>query len=101
MLGILGDKAVDEIIGVIVPLATAEVIVTTPNNPRAADPHLLDVMVKTYRRNVPDRVIVIIPDAVAEAVAATKAGEALCVSGSLYTISEAREILKKLYPQQA
>ncbi|NLZ39236.1 MAG: bifunctional folylpolyglutamate synthase/dihydrofolate synthase [Firmicutes bacterium] len=101
VLGILGDKAVDEIIGVIVPLATAEVIVTTPNNPRAADPHLLAEMVKRYSRNVPVRVIEIIPDAVAEAVAATKAGEALCVSGSLYTISEAREILKKLYPQQA
>ena len=101
VLGVLGDKAVDEIVGVIVPLATAEVIVTTPNNPRAADPHVLAEIVKKYCHNIPVKVVEAIPDAVAEAVAATKADEALCISGSLYTISEAREVLKKFYSQNS
>lgn len=97
VIGILGDKAVEEIIGVIVPLAKAGVIVTTPNNPRAADPHVVAEIARKFAGDAPVEVVPEIPAAVERAVAATQPDEALCISGSLYTISEAREVLKKIY----
>ncbi len=97
VVGILGDKAVEEIIGVIVPLAKAGVIVTTPNNPRAADPYVVAELAKKFAGDAPVEVLPKIQDAVQRAVALTQPDEALCVSGSLYTISEAREVLKEIY----
>ncbi|MCR3922309.1 MAG: bifunctional folylpolyglutamate synthase/dihydrofolate synthase [Firmicutes bacterium] len=97
VIGILGDKAVEEIVGVIVPLATAGVIVTTPDNPRAADPYLVAELARKFAGNVTVEVVASIHAAIEQAVNATRQDEALCVSGSLYTISEAREVLKRIY----
>ncbi|HZK23832.1 MAG TPA: folylpolyglutamate synthase/dihydrofolate synthase family protein, partial [Oscillospiraceae bacterium] len=97
VIGILGDKAVEEIVGVIAPLAQAGIIVTTPNNPRAADPYVVAELVRKFAGNTPVEVVPEIQAAVQQAVAITQPNEALCVSGSLYTISEAREVLKNIY----
>lgn len=97
VLGILGDKAVDEILAEIVPLATAGLMVTKPDNPRAADPGTVAEMAK--RHALPGVVVEAeetVAAAVKKALAQTKENEALCVSGSLYTISEAREALKQM-----
>ena len=94
VLGILGDKAVDEILSLIVPLATAGLIVTKPVNPRAADPNQVATLAVPYANGV----TIIVKENIAEAVSAALTclgeDEAVCVSGSLYTISEAREVLK-------
>jgi len=95
MLGILGDKAVEEILRLIAPLATAELVVTRPNNPRAADPHAVAALAARYAVS-PVTVIPDISEAVREVLNRLSSEEALCVSGSLYTISEAREALKQL-----
>ncbi|MBS3897984.1 MAG: bifunctional folylpolyglutamate synthase/dihydrofolate synthase [Dethiobacter sp.] len=95
VVGILADKAVDEILAEIVPLATAGLIVTKPDNPRAAEPMMVAEMARRY---VLPGVSVAVAETVAAAVgkglANLTADEALCVAGSLYTISEARETLK-------
>ncbi|HHX73629.1 MAG TPA: bifunctional folylpolyglutamate synthase/dihydrofolate synthase, partial [Firmicutes bacterium] len=97
--GILADKAVDEILSLLIPLATAGVIITTPHNPRAADPHLVAEMAGRYAGEVPVEVVPDVDVAVRAAVAQTRPEEALCICGSLYTVSEARETLKLLFPQ--
>jgi dihydrofolate synthase / folylpolyglutamate synthase len=95
VLGILGDKAVEEIISLIAPLATSSLIITRPDNPRASDPCQVAEFAKRYT-SAPVTVIPDVGEAVVAALKSLAAGEALCVSGSLYTISEARLALKKL-----
>ncbi len=95
VLGILGDKAVDEIISLIVPLATASLIITRPDNPRASDPYQVAEVARRYTTLT----VSVFPDvhtATAMAFKSVAAGEALCISGSFYTISEARTALKLL-----
>lgn len=95
VLGILGDKAGDEILAEIVPLATAGLIVTKPDNPRAAQPMMVAEMAKRYLLSgVTVTVAETVSTAVNNGLAKLRADEALCVAGSLYTISEARETLK-------
>ncbi|NLP36899.1 MAG: bifunctional folylpolyglutamate synthase/dihydrofolate synthase [Firmicutes bacterium] len=96
VLGILGDKAVDEILSLIIPVADAGIIITAPDNPRAANPYEVAELAKRYAGKTPVDVIPSVDDAVRRAVDGLPTGEALCVSGSLYTISEAREVLKEL-----
>ena len=95
VLGILGDKAVDEILALIAPMATAGLIVTRPDNPRAADPSQVAELARRYLKGVPIVVEENIASAVGRALSEVRDNEALCVSGSFYTITEAREILKK------
>lgn len=98
VLGILGDKAVDEILAEIVPLATAGLIVTKPDNPRAAEPKVVAEMARRYvRPGVIVSVEETVTASVSKALASLKKEEALCVAGSLYTISEAREMLKNYF----
>ncbi|EEG78168.1 bifunctional folylpolyglutamate synthase/dihydrofolate synthase [Dethiobacter alkaliphilus] len=94
VLGILGDKAVDEILSLIVPLATAGLIVTKPDNPRASNPREVAELARRYT-SAPVAATDTVEEAVALGLAQTGEEEALCISGSLYTISEAREVLKK------
>ena len=99
VIGILADKAVDEILSVLIPLATAGVIISTPQNPRAADPNLVAELAGRYAGDISVDVIPDVALAVKTAVARTRPEEALCICGSLYTVSEARETLKMLFPQ--
>ncbi|MBS4022965.1 MAG: bifunctional folylpolyglutamate synthase/dihydrofolate synthase [Dethiobacter sp.] len=95
VLGILGDKAVEEIIGLIAPLATASLVITKPDNPRAADPYRVAEFA-TRHTNAAIDIIPGVADAVTLTVGKAAANDAVCISGSLYTISEARAALKKL-----
>jgi dihydrofolate synthase/folylpolyglutamate synthase len=95
VLGVLGDKAVDEIISLATPLATAGIIITRPDNYRAADPYAVAQIASRYT-SAPVMVEENIADAVRRALRETGVDEALCVCGSLYTISEARETLKQI-----
>lgn len=99
VLGILADKAVEEILSLIVPLATKKLIVTRPQNPRAAQPAEVAGLAAKYTA-APVSVIEDIWEATAAGVKDVDRGEALCVSGSLYTISEARLALKKILSEK-
>lgn len=96
VLGILGDKAVDEILSLVAPLASAGMIITKPDNPRSADPYAVAQIASRYT-SAPVVVEENIADAVRKALHETGNEEALCVCGSLYTISEARETLKEIF----
>ncbi|MGI6097307.1 MAG: bifunctional folylpolyglutamate synthase/dihydrofolate synthase [Dethiobacteria bacterium] len=91
VLGILGDKAVEEILSIIVPLAD-RLIVTAPVNPRAAAPEEVKQLSLPFARGA---VIVKqeIADACAYALKTACPADMVLVTGSLYTISEARKAL--------
>lgn len=96
VLGILGDKAIEEMLELIIPLADAGIIVTAPQSLRASDPWAVAEKVRKYARTASVAVVPAVEDAVRRAVAGTAPDEALCVFGSLYTVSEARPVLKEL-----
>ena len=53
VLGILGDKAIDEMLELIIPLADAGIIVTAPQSLRASDPWAVAEKVRKYARTAP------------------------------------------------
>lgn len=95
VLGILADKAVEEILSLIAPIATAGLVITRPDSPRAADPYAVAGIASRFTE-IPVRVVEPVAAAVADGLAAIHPGEVLCISGSLYTVSEARKAIKKL-----
>jgi dihydrofolate synthase/folylpolyglutamate synthase len=94
VLGILADKAVEEMLSLLAPLATAGLLVTRPESERAADPELVAALARPFAP-VPVQVFNTVPAAVEAALAAVRPGEAVCVAGSLYTVSEACTVLRK------
>jgi dihydrofolate synthase / folylpolyglutamate synthase len=93
VIGILGDKAIPEVLAPVVPRAT-HVIVTRPNIPRAAVNDTVASVIRDIVPNVP----VETADTVRAALQLAKQRRAekadcILVTGSLYTISEARAIL--------
>ncbi|KPJ66574.1 MAG: hypothetical protein AMJ45_03735 [Syntrophobacter sp. DG_60] len=90
VLGIMRDKDLDGIVRNIAPLAN-KVIVTAPDSNRAAQPGTLLNIVKKYNKNA--MAIVPIPNAIVEAINLAKSKDTILVTGSLYTVGEARAFL--------
>jgi dihydrofolate synthase / folylpolyglutamate synthase len=87
IFGAMRDKAIDEISGILFPLA-AEVIVTAPRQARALSPEALAAVADhSCLRRAADtaEALAMVGDAAAEDV--------VCVTGSLFLVAEAREIL--------
>ncbi|MBI3610141.1 MAG: bifunctional folylpolyglutamate synthase/dihydrofolate synthase [Nitrospirae bacterium] len=91
VLGILRDKDIDGILAELVPLAD-EMVVTRPQHERASTTEDLKRRLERY----PARVTVREPVSEAVRYARSAAGteDRICVTGSLYTIGEARSYLK-------
>jgi len=92
VLGVLSDKNIEEMLRIIVPLAS-EIIVTKSKNDRACNPKILkDTIQKLGFKN---KIVVKneIKDALDYAKAIAKKTDLVCVTGSLFTVGEAREIL--------
>jgi dihydrofolate synthase/folylpolyglutamate synthase len=92
ILGILKDKNIKEILDVITPIAGV-IITTKSHNLRACDPAILKDMIQ-------EKEVVIIDD-ISEAVDYAKSiasiQDIICITGSLFTVGEARyHIFKKL-----
>jgi len=85
--GAMRDKAIDEIVGILFPRA-AEVIVTAPAQARALAPASLREM--TAHPNV--KVAASLPEALAMVSGAAE-DEAVFLTGSLYLVGQARELL--------
>lgn len=96
VLGVLGDKAVDAVVGSLAPLAK-RVIVTRPNNPgRALEP---EALARAVRAAGVEQVAVREPAAAAleEALGSlSRPDDVMVVTGSLYLAGEARAHLKGL-----
>lgn len=90
VIGIMADKDIKAMLEALVPLAS-EVVLTRPSLPRAAEPHKLEELlretrfsgVKTHREEN-------IRGALQKALALASPRDAVLVTGSLYTVSEAR-----------
>jgi len=89
VLGMLKDKDLKTMVSTIVPISD-EVIVTKSGNPRAADPQMLKEMItgSDAKKNVV--VEDSIPRAIDHAKHIAKQKDLICVTGSLFTVGEAR-----------
>ena len=88
VIGILKDKEIENIVRELAPLAF-KVLVTAPKTSRAAS---LEIMYKAaikYNRNV--AIAKEVGTAVQSALSEAKKSDTICVTGSLYTIGEARQ----------
>jgi dihydrofolate synthase/folylpolyglutamate synthase len=93
VLGILGDKDIDGILAELVPLAD-EVVVTQPDYDRAEPATDLKRRLDSF--SVHSSVREPVEEAVRYAQSVAAAADLICVTGSLYTIGEARSYLKGL-----
>jgi dihydrofolate synthase/folylpolyglutamate synthase len=90
VLGMLGDKERSKVVAELAPLAQA-VVVTRPNSPRAGD---WQAMAEEARRYAPS--VVVIEDigaAVEQALGLAGPQDLVVITGSLYMVAEAREML--------
>ena len=93
ILGILSDKDIDGILAELVPLAD-EVVLTRPDYDRAEPPAGLKRRLVSF--SVRSSVQEPVEEAVRYAQSVATAADLICVTGSLYTIGEARSYLKGL-----
>jgi dihydrofolate synthase / folylpolyglutamate synthase len=92
VLGVLKEKDIRSMVSTIVPLADV-VIVTRSVNPRAADPLFLKESIKEFDADMTVSVEGSIPGAVDYARRIAKQEDLICVTGSLFTVGEARNYL--------
>ena len=92
VLGILSDKDVRSMLSMIIPL-TAFFVTTKSNNARACDPNELKKMIEKlgYKNEVVVKER--IPDALEYSKSIAKKDDLICVTGSLFTVGEARDHL--------
>lgn len=95
VLGILDDKAADNILSEILPLADL-LVITRPNSPRAADPHVLKEIAAEALPGLPSRISPEIPDAVDFALGEAGKEDMVLIAGSLYLVSDARHYFKRM-----
>ncbi|MGD0621595.1 MAG: folylpolyglutamate synthase/dihydrofolate synthase family protein [Thermacetogeniaceae bacterium] len=92
VLGMLGDKEREKVVGELAPLASL-VVITKPNSPRAGDWELL----ATEARRYVDHVLQVEEITAAVDAALKEAGceDLVCVTGSFYMVAEARAYLRR------
>jgi len=92
VIGILSDKDIKSILSMIIPLANV-IVVTKSKNTRACDPIILKNMIKAlgYDNEVIDKEDV--SSAVKYAKSIAEKNDLVCVTGSLFTVGEARDFL--------
>jgi dihydrofolate synthase/folylpolyglutamate synthase len=87
LIGIMKDKDIQSILHILVPLAD-HIILTRPRYDRAAHPSLL---AKALGRNGKKaEIIEDLHDAIQKGLSMTDEEDLLCITGSLYTVGEAR-----------
>ncbi|WP_165859364.1 bifunctional folylpolyglutamate synthase/dihydrofolate synthase [Desulfofundulus salinus] len=90
VIGMLGDKERGRVVAELAPRARA-VVVTRPNSPRAGDWRRLAEEAQKYVPKV--YTIESVPEAVEHALSMARPGDVVCITGSLYMVAEAREVL--------
>ncbi len=91
VVGILEDKAWKPMLRDLVAVAD-RMILTRPRYERAADPHELASFVRPLKQDLV--VIPKLPDAISLALEETNTADAVCITGSLYTVGEAKAYLE-------
>lgn len=90
VLGMLGDKERARVVRELAPRARA-VVVTKPASPRAQDWQSMAAEARRHVREV--YAIEDVREAVAKALRIARRDEVVCITGSLYMVAEAREML--------
>jgi dihydrofolate synthase/folylpolyglutamate synthase len=90
LLGIMKDKDMKSILQTLAPLAD-HIILSKPHTERASSPGLL--LDRLGRNGKKAEVIEELPLAIEKGLSLTRPEDLLCVSGSLYTVGEARDYL--------
>jgi dihydrofolate synthase/folylpolyglutamate synthase len=93
VVGVLKDKAWRPMLRDLAGVAD-RMILTRPQYERAADPHELASFVRTLKKDVV--VVPHLPDAISLALEEAGAAEAVCITGSLYTVGDAKAYLQGL-----
>jgi dihydrofolate synthase/folylpolyglutamate synthase len=91
VVGILEDKAWKPMLRDLVAVAD-RMILTKPQYERAADPHELASFVRPFKQDLV--VIPKLPDAISFALDETGNADAVCITGSLYTVGDAKAYLE-------
>lgn len=94
IFGVLGDKDIKGMLEEIVPLADI-FILTKPNSSRAAEPELV---IKELRKYISKKSIILSKDikrAISKAMSLVHKNDLICITGSLYTVGEARQRIIK------
>ena len=96
ILGILADKNINSMISSIAPLAN-KIIVTQPSIPRACPAKELKKIIEKSCYTCTKSIVLKknIAQAIRYALQNTKTNDMICVTGSLFTVGEARNILEK------
>jgi len=89
VLGVLKDKDLKTLVSTIVPISDV-IIVTKSGNPRAADPSVLKEMITAVDVDKTVFVEDSIPQAIDYAKRIARQKDLICVTGSLFTVGEAR-----------
>jgi len=89
ILGVLKDKDLKTIVSTIVPISDV-IIITKSGNPRAADPSVLQEMIIALDVDKTVFVEDSIPRAIDHAKRIARQQDLICVTGSLFTVGEAR-----------
>ncbi len=94
VLGILSDKNVKEMLEIIAPLGDI-IVATKSQNKRATEPTKLREMIQ--KLNLKNQIFVknTVYDAVEYALSIAKKDDIICITGSLFTVGEARDHLVK------
>jgi dihydrofolate synthase/folylpolyglutamate synthase len=94
VIGILKDKAWKPMLRQLAGLADC-MILSRPQYERAADPEQLAAFIRPVQRNL--HVIPHLPGAISFALEEARRGDLVCITGSLYTVGEARAYLETRY----
>jgi len=95
ILSILRDKDIPAMLSQVTPLADA-ITVTQSTNPRACSPEMLKQFVEDSGYTEPITVKQTIAEALKDAIKHASDDELLVVTGSLFTVGEARDYLQRL-----
>jgi dihydrofolate synthase/folylpolyglutamate synthase len=87
LIGVMKDKDIESILHLLAPLAN-RLILTKPNNDRAAPPALLKKVLGKNRKRT--EIIENLKEAIERGLSITGQEDLLCITGSLYTVGEAR-----------
>ena len=88
VIGILSDKNIKEILEIIIPIADI-IIVTKSQSSRASNPKLLKEKIKNKEVILKNS----INEAIIHAKKIAKENDLICITGSIYTVGEARDFL--------
>jgi dihydrofolate synthase/folylpolyglutamate synthase len=87
LIGVMKDKDIESILHLLAPLAD-HIILTKPNNDRAAPPSLLKKALGKNGKRA--EIVEDLKEAIERGLSITGQEDLLCITGSLYTVGEAR-----------